>query len=215
MVAPGLPGRHRSSAPSDSGSRTPLRNPTAPCPLTKAIAVPVAYPSLRRRPPLPDVVPAVGALLLLAGVVGLVPPLAALAFAVAAGSTLACARLLGLATGAQRSGPSAGAVRLPRRTVTLLDAAVLAAGLAVAVLPLTRPAHRLPLVLAGLAVVVPLYAEGLLRLPRRSRLSGPERLRRVVDVTGLGTSLVFASAVLLPPGEVPPAAPFRAGEAGA
>lgn len=169
--------------------------------------MPVAYPSLRRRPPLPDVVvPAVGTLLLLAGVAGLVPPLAALAFAVAAGSTLACARLFELATGARTSGQSAGAVRLPRRTVALLDTAVLAAGFTVAVLPLTRPAHRLPLVLAGLAVVVPLYAEGLLRLPRRSRLSGPERLRRTVDVAGLGISLVFASSVLLPPGDVPPAA---------
>ena len=169
--------------------------------------MPVAYPSLRRRPPLPDVVvPAVGVLLLLAGVAGFVPPLAALASAVAAGSTLACARLSGLATGTRTSVRSAGAVRLPRRAVALFDAAVLAAGLTVAVLPLARPAHRLPLLLAGLAVVVPLYAEGLLRLPRRSRLSGPERLRRTVDVAGLGTSLVFASAVLLPPGEVPPTA---------
>ncbi|PWR16504.1 hypothetical protein DKT69_05265, partial [Micromonospora sicca] len=66
---------------------------TAPCPLTKATAVSVAYPSgdHRRRPSSPDLlVLAVGALLVLAGSAGLVPPSAALALAVAAGSALAC-----------------------------------------------------------------------------------------------------------------------------
>ncbi|MGY0003635.1 putative bifunctional diguanylate cyclase/phosphodiesterase, partial [Micromonospora sp. I033] len=88
----------------------------------------------------------------------------------------------------------------------LLDAAVLAAGLTVAVLPLSEPGLRLPVALAGLAITVPLYAVALLRLPGRSRLSGRERLRRGVDVVGLGVSLVFAGWVLLPSGPVPPAA---------
>ncbi|SCL21032.1 diguanylate cyclase (GGDEF) domain-containing protein [Micromonospora rhizosphaerae] len=115
--------------------------------------MPVAYPSGdQRRPPLPHVVvPAVGALLALAG-------------------------------------------------------AVLTAGLTAAMLPLADPAHRPSVAQAGLAVTATLYAVGLLRLPGRSRLSVPERLRRAVDVVGLGTSLVFASWVLLPPGAVPPPA---------
>ncbi|WP_406036953.1 bifunctional diguanylate cyclase/phosphodiesterase [Micromonospora sp. NBC_00898] len=90
-----------------------------------------------------------------------------------------------------------------RRTVAILDAAVLAAGLTVAVLPLTEPAHRPPVVLVGLTVVAALQAVGLLRLPGRSRLAGPQRLRRTVDVVGLGVSLVFAGWVLLPAGPVP------------
>ncbi|MEU5720631.1 GGDEF domain-containing phosphodiesterase [Micromonospora sp. NPDC047738] len=102
-----------------------------------------------------------------------------------------------------RTGRQARRAALTRRVATILDAAVLAAGLTIAVLPLTDPAHRLPVALAGLAVTAPLYAVALLRLPGRSRLTGAERLRRVVDVLGLGVSLVFAGWVLLPPGEVP------------
>ncbi|WP_241825021.1 bifunctional diguanylate cyclase/phosphodiesterase [Micromonospora sp. CB01531] len=102
-----------------------------------------------------------------------------------------------------RTGRQVRRAALTRRVATILDAAVLAAGLTVAVLPLTDPAHRLPVALAGLAVAAPLYAVALLRLPGRSRLTGAERLRRAVDVLGLGLSLVFAGWVLLPPGEVP------------
>ncbi|WP_446218934.1 putative bifunctional diguanylate cyclase/phosphodiesterase [Micromonospora sp. IBHARD004] len=220
----------------------------------------------RRRPSPPDlVVLAVGTLLVLAGAAGLVPPPAALALAVAAGSALACVRLSGLAGaratppapapsavavpparpgagpppssdpgsppggGAPPVGPAHPPVRVDtrvptatdpspplgrrarpvavsRRVVAILDAAVLAAGLTVAVLPLTEAAHRPPVVLVGLAVVAALQAVGLLRLPGRSRLSGPQRLRRTVDVVGLGVSLVFAGWMLLPAGQVPPLA---------
>ncbi|MFR9775898.1 putative bifunctional diguanylate cyclase/phosphodiesterase [Micromonospora sp. MS34] len=95
---------------------------------------------------------------------------------------------------------------LSRRVTALLDTAVLVAGLTVAVLPLTDAVYRLPVTLGGLAVSAPLYALALLRLPGRSRLSAAERLRRGVDVLGLGISLFFAGVVLLPPGVVPPAA---------
>jgi diguanylate cyclase (GGDEF)-like protein len=156
---------------------------------------------------------AVGTLLVLAGLAGAVPPPAAVALAAAAGSALACVRLSWLAGAppgapgpAPPSGRAARRTALSRRVVAVLDAAVLAAGLTVAVLPLTVPAHRLPVVLAGLAAVAVLHAAALLRLPGRSRLAGPERLRRLVDVVGLGTSLVFAGWVLLPGGPVPPAA---------
>ncbi|WP_433285878.1 putative bifunctional diguanylate cyclase/phosphodiesterase [Micromonospora sp. CA-244673] len=107
---------------------------------------------------------------------------------------------------ARPTGRRARRVALSRRVAGILDVAVLAAGLTVAVLPLSEPAHRLPVALAGLAVTAPLYTVALLRLPGRSRLSGAERLRRGVDVVGLGVSLVFAGWVLLPAGPVPPAA---------
>ncbi|TYC23216.1 EAL domain-containing protein [Micromonospora sp. MP36] len=163
-----------------------------------------------------------GALFVLAGATGLVPALSGVALAVAGGCTLACVRLARLAgTPPAPAGPDrpvspdparpAGAppgrqarrVALSRRVAATLNAAVLAAGLTVAVLPLTDAAHRLPVALAGLAVTAPLYAMALLRLPGRSRLSHAERLRRAADVVGLGVSLVFAGWVLLPPGEVP------------
>ncbi|MEU4482274.1 EAL domain-containing protein [Micromonospora sp. NPDC023966] len=117
----------------------------------------------------------------------------------------------------ERAGPFEPAVALPtgrrarrvalsRRVAGILDAAVLAAGLTVAVLPLSDAGHRLPVALAGLAITAPLYAVALLRLPGRSRLTGRERLRRGVDMVGLGVSLVFAGWVLLPTGPVPSAA---------
>ncbi|MET8837978.1 GGDEF domain-containing protein, partial [Micromonospora sp. NPDC004540] len=189
----------------------------------------------RRRPPLPDlIVSLAGALFVLAGAAGLVPGPAAVALAVAGGSALACVRLAWLAgappappdpsaappaqprsgTAPDRAEPAAARptgrrarrVALSRRVAGILDAAVLAAGLTVAVLPLCEPGHRLPVALAGLAITAPLYAVALLRLPGRSRLAGRERLRRGVDVVGLGVSLVFAGGVLLPSGPVPPAA---------
>ncbi|MEU9823914.1 putative bifunctional diguanylate cyclase/phosphodiesterase [Micromonospora chersina] len=185
--------------------------------------MPVTHPAAgpRSRPPLPDLaVSLAGALFVLAGAAGLVPGPAAVALAVAGGCALACVRLAWLAgappeppTSPEPTAPAATPigrrarrVALSRRVAGILDVAVLAAGLTVAVLPLSEPAHRLPVALAGLAVTAPLYAVALLRLPGRSRLSARERLRRGVDVAGLGVSLVFAGWVLLPPGPVPPAA---------
>ncbi|WP_343443108.1 putative bifunctional diguanylate cyclase/phosphodiesterase [Micromonospora schwarzwaldensis] len=104
------------------------------------------------------------------------------------------------------TGRQARRVALSRRVAAILDAAVLVAGLTVAVLPLSDPAHRLPVALVGLALTAPLHAAALLRLPGRSRLPGRERLRRTVDVLALGVSLAFAGWMLLPAGPVPPAA---------
>ncbi|MEU3455826.1 bifunctional diguanylate cyclase/phosphodiesterase [Micromonospora sp. NPDC006766] len=147
-----------------------------------------------RRPPLPDlVVPIVGTIFVLAGAAGLVPALAAVALAVATGCALACVRLASLAA-------------LSGRCAAILDAAVLAAGLTVAVLPLADPPHRAPVALVGLAVTALLYGAALLRLPGRSRLTAAERLGRTVDILGLGLALVFAAWMMLPPGPVPPAA---------
>ncbi|MFI7216557.1 putative bifunctional diguanylate cyclase/phosphodiesterase [Micromonospora maritima] len=104
------------------------------------------------------------------------------------------------------TGRQARRVALSRRVAAILDAAVLVAGLTVAVLPLSDPAHRLPVALVGLGLAAPLHAVALLRLPGRSRLPGRERLRRTVDVVALGVSLVFAGWMLLPVGPVPVAA---------
>ncbi|MEU8311551.1 EAL domain-containing protein [Micromonospora sp. NPDC049033] len=101
------------------------------------------------------------------------------------------------------TGRRARRAALSRRVAAFLDAAVLAAGLTVAVLPLSAPAHRLPIALAGLSLTGPLHVAALLRLPGRSRLSGPELVRRTVDVLALGVSLVFAGWMLLPGGPVP------------
>ncbi|WMF04578.1 putative bifunctional diguanylate cyclase/phosphodiesterase [Micromonospora robiginosa] len=104
------------------------------------------------------------------------------------------------------TGRQARRVALSRRVAAILDAAVLVAGLTVAVLPLSDPAHRLPIALAGLGLAASLHVAALLRLPGRSRLPGRERLRRTVDVLALGVSLVFAGWMLLPVGPLPPAA---------
>ncbi|MEV0427220.1 GGDEF and EAL domain-containing protein [Micromonospora sp. NPDC050495] len=108
--------------------------------------------------------------------------------------------------GGTPTGRQARRIALSRRVAALLDAAVLVAGLSVAVLPLTGAPHRLVVALIGLAVSLPLYAVALLRLPGRSRLSRAARMRRTVDVVGLGVSLAFAGCVLLPPGAGPPVA---------
>ncbi|RLQ00388.1 GGDEF domain-containing protein [Micromonospora sp. BL1] len=172
-----------------------------------------------------------GAAFLLAGVAGVLPGPAAAALAVAGGFALACVRLAWLAgPGPQQSGPQqavtfrchagettdtalahgatttgrrARRAALSRRVAAILDSAVLVAGLTVAVLPLSDAAHRLPVALAGLCLTGALHVTALLRLPGRSRLSGPELVRRTVDVLALGVSLVFAGWMLLPGGPVP------------
>ncbi|KKK07820.1 hypothetical protein LQ51_00395, partial [Micromonospora sp. HK10] len=99
MAAPAHPASSATVAP-DPHHPAPHRNRTAPCPLTKAIAVLVTHPATppRRRRPLADLyVSLAGALLILAGAVGLVPAHSAVALAVAAGCALACVRLAWLA----------------------------------------------------------------------------------------------------------------------
>ncbi|MEV4478883.1 putative bifunctional diguanylate cyclase/phosphodiesterase [Micromonospora coxensis] len=159
------------------------------------------YAFLVRRPP-----PAVAALLAVtaslmgAALAGALPALAATTLAGAAGCALAGVRL-------SRSAAARGrdrVVRRRRRAAALLDTAVLVVGLTVAVLPLAGPPQRPDVAAAGLLAATGLYGVGLLALPGHSRLAPRVRLRRTVDVLGLGAALVFAAWVLLPPGEVPP-----------
>ncbi|WP_435152367.1 EAL domain-containing protein [Micromonospora aurantiaca (nom. illeg.)] len=150
-----------------------------------------------------------GTAFLLAGVAGALPGPAAAALAVAGGFALACVRLAWLAGAAAptdrpaANGRRARRAALSRRVAAILDSAVLVAGLTVAVLPLSDAAHRLPIALTGLCLTGVLHVTALLRLPGRSRLSGPELVRRTVDVLALGVSLVFAGWMLLPDGPVP------------
>ncbi|RGC69879.1 Phytochrome-like protein cph2 [Micromonospora sp. MW-13] len=176
----------------------------------------VAYPSgaSRSLPRPADLLAlATAAVLVLAGLAGAVPPLAAVALAGAAGSVLAGVRLSLLAVPVRHAGPPGGGPDRAGRRATrcrsaagLLDAAVAAVGLTVAVLPLVGAGLRVAVGAAGLGVAALLHTGGLLLLPGRSRLPNRARVRRAVDIVSLGLSLIFAAWVLLPPGETPPAA---------
>ncbi|MGC4805242.1 putative bifunctional diguanylate cyclase/phosphodiesterase [Micromonospora sp. DT233] len=179
--------------------------------------MPVAYPSgaLRRPSNAADLlVLAATTLLVVAGLLGVVPPLAAVALAGAAGSVLAGIRLSRLSVPDLPATPDRPAVpdhlASPARPVVphrrsarcrpiagLLDAAVATVGLTVAVLPLVGVDLRAAVGAAGFALAALPQTAGLLLLPGRSRLSHRARLRRAVDVVGLGLSLAFAGWVLL------------------
>ncbi|MER5703403.1 EAL domain-containing protein [Micromonospora sp. NPDC002296] len=176
----------------------------------------VAYPSGASRSlprPADLLVLATTALLALAGLAGVIPPLAAVALAGAAGSVLAGVRLSLLARPVRYAGPPGGGPDRAGRHATrcrsaagLLDAAVATVGLTVAVLPLVGTGLRVAVGAAGLGTAALLHTGGLLLLPGRSRLPDRARVRRVVDIVSLGLSLIFAAWVLLPPGATPPAA---------
>ncbi|SCL29602.1 EAL domain, c-di-GMP-specific phosphodiesterase class I (or its enzymatically inactive variant) [Micromonospora nigra] len=179
--------------------------------------MPVAYPfrALARRPSPEAVVLAVAALLVLAGAAGPVPTLAVVALAGAAGSTLAGVRLSRLAAGVDAAPTATGgrvarrrAVR-PRRAAALFQAAVVAAGLTTAVLPLTPTAHRSTAAAVGLGVAAVLLAAGSALLPVSSRppnwpagatTTAPARvrLRRLAEAGAPGGCLVLAAWLLLP-----------------
>ncbi|WP_307804443.1 putative bifunctional diguanylate cyclase/phosphodiesterase [Micromonospora echinofusca] len=172
-----------------------------------------ARESARRRPAPTDLAAgATGLGLLLAGLAGVLPPVAALALAVGVAAAVAATRLV-LASRCRAAARGGGASRSAERSdarafgraANLLDLAVFATGLSVAVLPLVPPADRPAPVLAGLLLAAGLHLGGLLRLPGAAP-SGPARLRQVVDATSLGISLAFAGWVALPAGPVPPSA---------
>ncbi|MER5333855.1 bifunctional diguanylate cyclase/phosphodiesterase [Micromonospora sp. NPDC002717] len=180
--------------------------------------MPLAYPShaLARRPAVPEaLVLAAVALLLLAGAAGRMPAPAVVALAGAAGSALAGARLSRLAAGPPTPAPSGSrAARrraaLPRRVAVLLDAAVVTAGLAAAVLPLADPRHRPAVAVAGLVVAAPLFAAGLPSQARTPHPAARVRLRRALDATAAGLGLVLAGWLLLPRDRLDPPARLAA-----
>ncbi|MBQ0900605.1 GGDEF domain-containing protein [Micromonospora sp. U21] len=88
--------------------------------------------------------------------------------------------------------------RAARRAAgVLLDAAVVAAGLTAAVLPLADTGHRTA-ALIGLLVATALSASGLRRLPGRTRPSARVRLRHLIEATGPAVGLALAAWLLLP-----------------
>ncbi|WP_243710145.1 EAL domain-containing protein [Micromonospora sp. KC213] len=157
-------------------------------------------PYLVRRPS-PALAALLGAttMLAVAALAGVLPPLAAATLSGALGCALAGIRLSRLAA----VGVRGRRARRCRRAAAQLDAAVLVVGLTVAVLPLSAPPQHPQVATAGLLAMAVGYAGGLLTLPGHTRLTARARLRRAVDMAGLGTALVFAGWVLLPPGEVP------------
>ncbi|MFG3696353.1 EAL domain-containing protein [Micromonospora sp. NPDC047620] len=180
--------------------------------------MPLAYSShaIARRPAVPETLVLVAvALLLLAGATGRMPAPAVVALAGAAGSALAGARLSRLAAGPPTPAPSRSrAARrrtaLPRRVAVLLDAAVVTAGLAAAVLPLADPRHRPAVAVAGLVVAAPLFAAGLPSQARTPHPAARVRLRRALDATAAGLGLVLAGWLLLPRDRLDPPARLAA-----
>ncbi|MEV5765513.1 bifunctional diguanylate cyclase/phosphodiesterase [Micromonospora sp. NPDC052213] len=179
--------------------------------------MPLAYPSHApaRRPAVPEtLVLAAVALLLLAGATGRMPAPAVVALAGAAGSALAGARLSRLAAGPPTPAPSrsraARRAAPPRRVAVLLDAAVVTAGLAAAVLPLADPRHRPAVAVAGLVVAAPLFAAGLPSQARTPHPAARVRLRRALDATAAGLGLVLAGWLLLPRDRLDPPARLAA-----
>ncbi|MEU1886393.1 GGDEF domain-containing protein [Micromonospora rifamycinica] len=157
-------------------------------------------PLVRRPLFAPVASPVLAALLVGAGLAGVLPPLAAVALAGVGGCAPVVGRLLRLAVAGGRDRRS----RLCRRAAALLDVAVTLAALTVAVSPLVPAGWRIGVAVAGLGATCATYAAGLLLLPGHSRLRPRARLRRGVDVLGLGTALLFAGWVLVPSGPVPP-----------
>ncbi|MFV2100482.1 EAL domain-containing protein [Micromonospora sp. LOL_024] len=153
-------------------------------------------------------------MLVVLGVTGPVPALAAVALAGAAGSTLAGVRLSRLAVGvdAPAADPAGGRLARrraarPRRAAALLHAAVVTAGLTAAVLPVASAGYRPAAALAGLAGTTALLGGGLVSLPRRPRPSVRSRLRHLLDGAAPSAGLVLVAWLLLPYADVP--APVR------
>ncbi|WP_431917692.1 putative bifunctional diguanylate cyclase/phosphodiesterase [Micromonospora wenchangensis] len=157
---------------------------------------------LRRTPPAPVVLALPVALLVAAGLVDAVPPLAATTTAGAGGCAVAAALLFRLTAGGGEQDRRAR--RRRRAAAALLTVATTVVGTTVAVLPLAPAFRRAEAVAAGLGVATLACAVGLLLLSGGSRPTPRARWRRGVDVLGLGTALLFAGWVLVPPGPVPP-----------
>ncbi|MET8308187.1 GGDEF domain-containing phosphodiesterase [Micromonospora sp. NPDC005173] len=149
-------------------------------------------------------------LLVLAGAAGLAPTSVVIALAGGAGATLAGVRLSRLAT--RRSADPSPADpshpdlshpdSSPRAAAVLLDAAVVAAGVSAAVLPLADSGHRAA-ALVGSLVVAALSAAGLRRLVGRTRTPTQARLRLLIEATGPAIGLALAGWLLLPRDTLP------------
>jgi diguanylate cyclase len=165
------------------------------------LAYPFRFLAPRRAAPEAAVSTAV-ALLVLAGVAGVVPTPVVIALAGGAGATLAGIRLSRLAAQRSTAPPSTGPSG--RVGAVLLDAAVVAAGWVAAALPLVDTRQRAVALLGSLTVAV-LSVSGVRRLPART--PAPTRLRALVEATGPTVGLTLAGWLLLPVDTLP--APAR------
>ncbi|MEH1028714.1 GGDEF domain-containing phosphodiesterase [Micromonospora profundi] len=165
--------------------------------------MPLAYPFRvlvpRRAAPEAAVLAAV-ALLILAGAAGLVPASVVIALAGGAGATLAGVRLTRLASRRRTAvthSDLSSAEPSPLALGVLLDAAVVAAGLTAATLPLVDTGQRAA-ALAGALIVAAVSAAGLLRLPGRPSPWAVVRLRGPLSATAPAVGLALAGWLLLP-----------------
>ncbi|MET8230436.1 GGDEF domain-containing phosphodiesterase [Micromonospora sp. NPDC005298] len=141
------------------------------------------------------------ALLVLAGAADLVSTSVVIALAGGAGATLAGVRLSRLAI-RHPTGPASPTGSSGRAAGVRLDAAVVTAGLAAAVLPLVADGHRVAALLGSLVVAV-LSVAGLRRLPGRWRPPSDVRLRALVEAAGPALGLALAAWLLLPDDDLP------------
>ncbi|MGQ5262240.1 EAL domain-containing protein [Micromonospora sp. ZYX-F-536] len=150
------------------------------------------------------------ALLVIAGAADLVPTSVVIALAGGAGATLAGVRLSRLATRRSTDPPPTDppptepspADPSPRAAGVLLDAAVVAAGLSAAVLPLVDTGHRVA-ALVGSLVVAALSAAGLLQLPGRTAPPARATARSLVEAAVPAIGLALAGWLLLPRDTLP------------
>ncbi|MEU8236664.1 EAL domain-containing protein [Actinoplanes missouriensis] len=144
-------------------------------------------------------VPSVAAVLLAAGVAGLLPAALALACAVGCAGLCASAFLFGTAIDLHRA---------ERAFVSCRGAGIVGVGTvvaaAIAAVPWWNPPEVTGWLTAGLTVAAGCYVAGISLLPGAAR-SWPVRLRRAFDGAGLGVSLGFA-AYLVPGVSTRPAA---------
>jgi diguanylate cyclase (GGDEF)-like protein/PAS domain S-box-containing protein len=141
-------------------------------------------------------VPTAAALVLLAGVVGLISPRMALAIGVGGTAVWATAHLWRTALAIHHRDGTYTACR----GAGFVGIAALAAGVTAA-LPFLHPPSFGLLGVAGVGLVATFYVLGTMLLPGAAT-SVPVRLRRIFDGLGLGVSLTFAAYLTTPLGTI-------------
>ncbi|MDR7281174.1 putative bifunctional diguanylate cyclase/phosphodiesterase [Catenuloplanes atrovinosus] len=155
------------------------------------------------------VLPAAGALLLAAGLAGLLgaPGLTGLPAHVAAGGAIVLVTVQAATALIRRALQIHAATRTfgPCRGAGLLGMGAVTAGVTVLAVLVTGPGVREHVAMGGLVAAALVYLSGIILMPGAATTI-PARLRRAVDGAGVGTSLAFAAYLI--PGErpMPPAA---------
>jgi diguanylate cyclase (GGDEF)-like protein/PAS domain S-box-containing protein len=146
-------------------------------------------PALRRLPPLPAAVPLLAAVPLAAAVAGALPVRLAAGLAAGVAGAVYSTLMLALALRVhRRAGGGFGACR----GAAFLAAGVLLGTVGAAAAGLVRPGAAGTVAIAGLLPVAVAYLLGLLLLPGAAPTPGA-RLRRLLDGTGLGITVLYSA----------------------